>query len=152
MKIPSLVFWAFCLLISDLWPQQLLFEWWSGDKLGGDFDEFGTSCCAGKDYDADGVGDFAMGAEYRGPGEVWVKSGKTGSTLLHLRGRAIPDRFGSGVRFVDDLSGDGVPDLIIAAESYSELEQEAGRVYVYAGGSGALLYTPLLHKRDRRSS
>jgi hypothetical protein len=48
--------------------------------------------------------------------------------------------FGRAVGMAGDVNGDGFDDVIVGADGYGNF---AGRVYVYAGGSGSLSAAPL---------
>lgn len=99
------------------------------------------------DLDSDGYADFALSAprswtESGGypsntPGLVVVHSGKTGAVIHRLEGASGGDGFGA-VGSVDDLDGDGVPDLVIGAGSAIG---GMGYVRVHSGKTGAVVHT-----------
>lgn len=62
--------------------------------------------------------------------------------IIHeWRGEAKGDQFGWIARNIGDVDGDGINDLTASSPSYSVDGKPAGRVYVYSGKSGKLLWT-----------
>lgn len=104
----------------------------------------GTVCRVG-DIDFDGHADFLVGSygpksPPNGEGMIWVYSGATGNVLYTRSGENPGDRFSAKACFLGDVNGDGVPDFAVDAEAHSVVDTE-GRVYVYSGAAGTLLYT-----------
>ncbi len=104
----------------------------------------GTVCGVG-DVDFDGHADFLVGSygwnsPPGGEGMIWVYSGATGGLLYTRSGENPDDRFGVKACFLGDVNGDGSPDFAVNAEEYDVVDSE-GRVYVYSGPTGALLFT-----------
>ncbi|MCA9433874.1 MAG: FG-GAP repeat protein, partial [Candidatus Omnitrophica bacterium] len=102
---------------------------------------FGTSISVVPDLTEDGVDEFIVGQL---AGGAYVFDGSS-RLLIH---RLIPPTtaaryFGSGVTGIPDLSGDGVADLAVGAhwENFTDAVPNAGRVYVYNGMSGNLMYS-----------
>lgn len=63
-------------------------------------------------------------------------------TVLHQWvGEARGDQFGWIARNIGDVDGDGVHDVTTSAPTSSEGGKDAGKVYVYSGRSGALLWS-----------
>jgi hypothetical protein len=58
-----------------------------------------------------------------------------------IGGDAPDDRFGSSVAGVGDLDGDAVPDFMVAAARADPNGANSGRVRVYSGADGAVLFT-----------
>lgn len=89
------------------------------------------------DLDGDGVDDLA-GSFYVNAAreDVFARSGKTGDVLFLREG---PDETGLHVASVDDVDGDGVPDLVAGA--YVVDAGERGRVFALSGADGALLWS-----------
>jgi hypothetical protein len=56
------------------------------------------------------------------------------------RGEAANDQFGWIARDIGDVDGDGVDDVVVSAPSHGDNESHAGRIYVYSGRSGRLLW------------
>ncbi|MHC4991392.1 MAG: integrin alpha, partial [Planctomycetota bacterium] len=111
----------------------------SGDKLG-------TSAACVGDIDEDGYGDVLLGAPNEdtngtNAGAAYVVSGFDGSILLELFGEAEDDRFGSAVTGVQDVDGDGVPDLAVSALRHDGDPNNTGRLYVLRSNDGAVLVT-----------
>ncbi|MFP6625431.1 MAG: VCBS repeat-containing protein, partial [Deltaproteobacteria bacterium] len=111
-----------------------------------DGDGVGWAVAAGYDFDGDGTEDLASS----GPcafiagnwtvGRVIVYSGANGKKLLHLMGSQEKQRFGSALSFIGDLSGDGLPDLMVGSygwdvvdpsDSDTVLRSRAGKIEVF---------------------
>lgn len=95
------------------------------------------------DINADGVVDFFASdisntVNGNGTGRAYVFSGTDGSVINSFDGERAGDNFGIG-RSVDDVDGDGLRDLFVAAWLSSEGASQAGKAYVYSSSSGALL-------------
>lgn len=109
-------------------------EYWNldADDLGG-----AVVGLAG-DFDGDGVQDIAVGApaQVQGPGRVEVRSGFDGSLLFERIGAPS---FGRAVAGVGDVTGDGVPDLLVGApdEGGSTGIPNAGWAFLVSGATGA---------------
>ncbi len=110
-------------------------------------DWFGLALTAAGDLDGDGVGDLAVGAENASPGGVHkagalrAHSGATGLLLFSVDGTTANGFLGHAVAGIDDLSGDGVPDLAVAQDGFPAGGQaDTGRVLVLSGTDGSLLF------------
>ena len=111
---------------------------------------FGTDLHVAGDLDRDGVNDVIAAQSsttvngLANVGRVWVLSGRTGAVI-----RTFDDpqpqtngRFGSSAIGIGDVNGDGVPDLAIGANGHTVNGNAGqGRVYVFSGSDGHLLYT-----------
>jgi hypothetical protein len=107
---------------------------------------FGSSLAVG-DLNGDGKADIAVGAPGEGvavdEGRTYVFSGD-GGTLLYTLLMPNPQpyaSFGSALA-VGDVNGDGKADIAVGAfdeDVGANINQ--GRVYVFSGADGALLYT-----------
>lgn len=96
-----------------------------------------TSLALAGDFDSDGVQDIALGLPSSGqsPGRVEVRSGFDGPLLFERIGAPS---FGGAVAGVGDLTGDGVPDLLIGApdESSPAGVANAGWAFLVSGSTG----------------
>ena len=92
---------------------------------------------AGRDYNQDGTPDIYLGERRLNRARVF--SGADGSVILTIQSEEN-NSFGSG-RMIDDIDGDGVPDLFIGAKSDATGGDLAGRVFFYSGADGSLLRT-----------
>lgn len=62
--------------------------------------------------------------------------------IIHeWRGEAAGDQFGWIARNIGDVDADGVNDLVTSAPTHGASGSNAGRIYVYSGRSGTLLWT-----------
>lgn len=117
--------------------------------------DFGTSVDGGHDVNGDGRPDILVGAP-----DGLVGGAATGRVLVHLgdntsrwwirEGENGGDKFGWAVSFVPDTDGDGLADVLVGARGHDVNGSSSGRVYLYSGGSGALLATldgPHTHAR-----
>lgn len=83
-------------------------------------DQFGFRVSGGGDFNGDGAPDVIIGApnhDTGGPnaGRAYVYSGATNGLICAIDGDAAGDRFGSGVTFIGDVTGDGADDVAIGA-------------------------------------
>jgi hypothetical protein len=111
-------------------------------------DRFGTSIDALGDVDGDGIADFIVGVPFRDGAWTWlgaayVYSGASASLIRAHVGEGIgADEFGDGVGCLGDVNADGIDDYAVGAifHDYSSTVVQSGRLYVYSGASGGLLY------------
>ena len=118
--------------------------------------EFGAALAAVGDVDRDGVGDLAVGAPPEPPivappcpsdaecvdpepvrGHVFVVSGTSGAIVRQWATERHLD-FGRSVSGPGDLSGDGVPDVVVGAPGR---EEDPGVVLAYSGADGMVLWS-----------
>lgn len=70
-------------------------------------------------------------------------SGGDGSVLATWAGETLAEEMGRAVAGVGDLTGDGVPDVIVGSPLADDTGVDAGLARVYSGGSGLLVHTLL---------
>lgn len=102
----------------------------------------GWSLSKAFDYDADGHADVLISfpTSNFGKGMVSLRSGKDFSELLAFHGGQDDAWFGYSVTTMDDLDGDGMPEVVVGSK-YSDPAgiDAAGSAYVISPGSGATL-------------
>ena len=106
-------------------------------------DQFGTSVSFAGDFNGDGFSDVIVGANLNdaggsSAGRAYIYYG--GSTMnsvvdLTLTGLAVSDQFGISVSTAGDINGDGYGDVIAGALFNDGGGSNAGRAYIYYGGS-----------------
>lgn len=107
-------------------------------------DHLGASIAPIGDIDNDLIPDVAVGAPDARPagmqdaGEVIVFSG-TGTIIARIPGTAPDQRFGWSVESGADMSGDGIPDLLVGAPGAGASSE--GHLYLYSGADLSLLQT-----------
>lgn len=94
------------------------------------FDRMGQAVCAIGDIDADLVPDFAI-SSLAGEGEVTLWSGATRLLIDTIAAPAGAHDFGCDLALIDDLSSNGIAELLIGAENTEVLGVAAGAVYAY---------------------
>ena len=99
---------------------------------------FGRSVAGVIDADSDGWGDLLVGAPFESGGRAYLFSGATSALLQTLEGVGW---FGWAVSGVPDANADGKSDLLVGAPFESNGAANAGRAYLFSGGTGALIQT-----------
>jgi hypothetical protein len=103
-----------------------------------EWEQLGIRSAALGDCDVDGVPDFAVYGESGSSQRVDVYSGATFAKLHTLTAPSSASAWGWQLAGVGDVDADGGADLALSDIWDSGL---AGRVYVHAGASGALIHT-----------
>ena len=108
-------------------------------SVGGRAGEFyGDSVDSTGDLSGDGIGDLIAGAPFGSAGgRATVLSGRDGALLFELRAAGAGQQFGWEVAGIGDVSGDSVPDVLVAAPDANG----RGAAFVYSGANGALIRT-----------
>jgi FG-GAP repeat/FG-GAP-like repeat len=105
----------------------------------------GYSVASAGDLNGDGFADILSGAPsspaHRGPGRLYVYSGKTGTLLHTFVGESANDFFGFDSTGVGDVDGDGQPDILVSAAFADGVGSNSGRAYLYSGRTFALIRT-----------
>lgn len=110
-------------------------------------DQTGMSVAGAGDLDGDSVPDVLVGAPLAdvngrsNTGSVYVYSGADGHLIRRLDGVAQNDQFGFSVASIDDLSGDGVRDVLVGAPNHDGPPgSNSGAVFVISGADGAPVF------------
>lgn len=104
--------------------------------------QYGQTVAKLGDVDADGIGDYAIGApatNTQSGAFVEFRSGASGALLRTLNGPNLTDMFGVALENAGDIDGDGVDDLWIGSRSFTPGIPSA--VHRVSGRTGALLAT-----------
>ena len=108
-------------------------------------DLFGISVSSAGDVNGDGFSDVIVGANGN---DVFVTADNAGRAYIFLGGSTMDtaadvtvngstagDNFGISVSSAGDVNGDGFSDVIVGASYNDAWDVEAGRAYIYFGGS-----------------
>ncbi len=110
-------------------------------------DHFGWSVDGAGDVNNDGYADLIVGAPYNdvaasAAGRVYVYSGFNDSLLYSYIGEQVSfEYFGWSVAGAGDVNNDGYDDFVIGAYGNDDIAPAAGRMYVYSGLNGSLIFT-----------
>lgn len=121
---------------------------WTGSAGG---DHFGRRLKVYQDLDGDSLRDVLVCAPGEtgqiGPqtfhGAVHVLSSATGQTLQTIRWFGTAGEFGHEVIACGDLNQDGFEEIAVGNPYYDGIGAKSGRVHVYSGIDGTVLYTVL---------
>ncbi len=112
-------------------------------------DGFGTALDTAGDVDGDGSIDILVGVplDTEGAlsgGSVRLYSGSDGEEILRVVGETPYGNMGRAVTGLDDVDGDGYPDLVVSEPGDELRGQEAGGVFCLSGSEdgGLLWYSP----------
>lgn len=115
-----------------------------GDKAN---DRFGLSVRSAGDVNNDGRPDYVVGAPEDGnplavgEGFARVYSGATGGVLHTFNGTLNQERFGASVDGAGDVNNDGFADVVVGAPQHTGGGTNRGRMTVYSGATGGVLFT-----------
>lgn len=101
--------------------------------------QLGNGLEAAGDVDADGVPDVIAGApagDY-----ALVLSGSDGREIFRLAPAGEGEGFGTQVGDLGDVDGDGHADVVVGAPTAEHAGEDSGRVYIFSGADGSLLWS-----------
>ncbi|PIE22312.1 MAG: hypothetical protein CSA62_12930 [Planctomycetota bacterium] len=101
-------------------------------------DQLGLAMSSAGDLDGDGRDELILAAPRSRRGYVRILSGRDGSILREHLAPSGSARFGHAVDGGIDVNGDDVPDYVVS-DPYAD--QRKGRIWVYSGKDGAVLFT-----------
>ncbi len=107
------------------------------------FDYLGRAVAGIGDADGDTFDDYVIGASQSvlsGAGQAFIYSGQTGVLTRTLSGEFAFDSFGATLSPAGDVNQDGLADVLVGAYANDVGGNLAGRVYVYDGSTGSLLF------------
>ncbi|MFH1196951.1 MAG: integrin alpha [bacterium] len=99
---------------------------------------FGMSVSDVDDANGDGYDDFLVGAHGNSASKAYLFNGgpsidNTADVIFNAQ--ALTDNFGTSVCGCGDFNGDGYADILVGANSNDENGTDAGRAYLFWGGS-----------------
>ena len=106
--------------------------------MGNGSEFLGYSAATAGDVNDDGVSDYIIGGVAGSHAVVY--SGADHSLLLDLHG-AGGDGFGYSVTGAGDVNGDGYDDVMVGATNAGVSFPLAGRVYLFSGQDGSIIWT-----------
>lgn len=109
---------------------------------------YGTNAVGMGDVDGDGFEDYAVVAPgaavpfgaFPITGVVYVESGRRGTRIRTMVGDQSSAMMGESMLSIGDVNGDGVPDLAVGSPSHDFAFGNAGRVTMYSGSDGTVLW------------
>lgn len=106
-------------------------------------DDYGACVAALGDLDGDGLEDFGVGdpGAQSGQGRVNLHSGFDGGLIRSIDPPVQgPAWFGKTFDGLGDLSGDGIPDLVVGAPASAITTPASGIAWILSGADGAVLH------------
>jgi len=111
--------------------------------------QLGFSAAGLGDTNGDGYPDFIVGIPYSNAagaagsqrGKAIVYSGKTGGVLHTISGTQTGETLGYSVSGVGDVNHDGEMDFVVGSPAWDASGGKLGKVVVYSGASGSVLFT-----------
>lgn len=107
------------------------------------FMSLGSAVSSVGDLDGDGLQDIMACSEIGdlGTGSIYIWSGATGTLLRTINGPQTGIRFGRALAGPGDVSGDGIPDILVGAPTAtSSALPENGSAMIYSGADGSLYW------------
>lgn len=107
------------------------------------FMSLGSAISAIGDLDGDGMQDIMACSEVGdlGTGTIYIWSGATGALLRSIDGPQTGIRFGRALAGAGDVSGDGIPDILVGAPTATSAGlPENGSAMIYSGATGSLYW------------
>jgi hypothetical protein len=120
-------------------------------RIGGNgkYDYMGFEMANLGDVDGDGIDDLLTGARMSSAssasgqnGAAYIINGPatgfssiSASTISTIGGDTTYSYFGVGGASIGDVNGDGADDFVVGAPGYGDVDINAGRIYVFYGGS-----------------
>jgi len=108
---------------------------------------FGYSVSGAGDVNRDGRADYIVGEPLAGNGGTerglaYIFSGTNGAALQTLEGTEEDGaRFGFSVAGLGDVNSDGKSDVVVGEPKANDTGSDRGKVFVYNGFTGAVIYT-----------